>query len=73
MKRYLIKVFMLIFSLLVVSLPAFSQGTQDSPRLVLKEREFDAGKVLEGEIIRHDFVILNDGNAALKINRVSPG
>jgi len=63
---------LLIFILLIISWPVFSQDTQQVPNLSLKEGEFDFGKVKEGSRISHDFTVLNQGEAVLEIKKVSP-
>ena len=41
--------------------------------MVVKEREFDFGKVKEGAVITHSFQILNLGNETLTVVKVKPG
>lgn len=43
------------------------------PKLVLKEKVFDFGNVIQGEIIEHAFIVANEGDKALEITRVNPG
>lgn len=43
------------------------------PRAVVVEPMFDAGQVAKGEQIVHDFLIKNEGQAPLQIERVEPG
>lgn len=45
----------------------------DQPKCVVKEVEFDAGKVPKGTAIVHDFIVENTGKATLSIIRVQPG
>ena len=44
----------------------------DQPKAVIKELEFDAGKVIKGDPIKHDFIVENQGKATLEITRVQP-
>jgi len=64
---------LLIVILLMFPCTAFSQDTPEIPKLALKEREFDFGKVKEGSRITHEFIIQNKGTAPLEIKKVSPG
>jgi hypothetical protein len=74
MKKYLAAACLLGISFLFISFPAFPQDPQEGTAgLLLKEQEFDYGKVNEGSIIEHDFIILNQGDAVLEIRKVSPG
>ena len=41
-----------------------------SPRIEFSSVEFDFGKVLSGELVRHNFVFTNSGNGLLLINDV---
>jgi hypothetical protein len=67
------KVFLLIVISLILDAPAFSQDTPGISVLVLKEREFDFGKVKEGSRITHEFTVQNKGTVPLEIKKVSPG
>jgi hypothetical protein len=40
------------------------------PRAVFKERAHDFGKVKQGDVVNHEFVFKNEGNAPLVIDRV---
>lgn len=73
MKKYLVAGCLLIFTLLVISFPSFSQDAQGIPNLALKEQEFDFGKVKEGSRIIHEFIVQNKGTVPLEIKKVSPG
>jgi uncharacterized protein YgiM (DUF1202 family) len=61
---------LLALSLLVLvgALPAAAQA----PKLVVTETTFDAGAVPKGEVIEHDFVVKNSGDADLLILSVKP-
>ena len=41
--------------------------------MVLEEQKFDFGEVKEGEVISHDFKVLNQGDQTLEIKNVKPG
>jgi hypothetical protein len=43
------------------------------PKMVLPEKLHDAQEVKQGEIVRHTFPVLNEGDELLKIKRVQPG
>jgi hypothetical protein len=59
--------------ILVVPWGSHSQDTEKDPSLALTEKEFDAGEVMEGSIISHDFMVLNKGDAPLEIRRIAAG
>lgn len=72
MKKYLATYCLLIFTLLVIFFPAFSQDTQGIPNLSLRERDFDFGEVKVGSRMSHPFTVRNKGTATLEIKKVSP-
>lgn len=41
------------------------------PRVVFKEKQWDFGKIKQGDVVTHEFVFRNEGTAPLKINRVT--
>jgi hypothetical protein len=45
---------------------------KDPPKAVVGELEFDAGTVNKGDVIKHDFMVKNDGKGILEITRVQP-
>ena len=47
--------------------------TTVGPKIVVKEKSFDAQQVKEGEIIVHNFKVLNTGDSPLEIKKVKPG
>lgn len=55
-----------------VLLAAF-QVQADGPRATVPEDSYEFAAVVEGVPVLHDFVIRNDGNAALHIERVRAG
>ncbi len=65
-----IALFILLF-LLVVTYVRAEEPTA-APVAKFPETRFDAGKVQEGAILRHDFAITNEGNAALTIQDLVP-
>lgn len=44
-----------------------------APKLVVKEKEFHFGDVAGGEVLSHEFVVSNEGDAVLEIQNVKPG
>ena len=52
---------------------AAEAGENPSPRMKLESKEFDGGSVIEGDSVRHDFVVFNEGDAPLEIHKVVPG
>jgi hypothetical protein len=44
-----------------------------SPAAVLPESQYRFGTTVEGDIVRHDFILLNKGNADLKIENIKTG
>ena len=50
-----------------------AEGQQGVPVIEVKERSFDFGTVSRGEVVKHDFQVLNRGDAPLKIENVKPG
>lgn len=41
------------------------------PRVVFKEKEWDFGRIKQGEVVTHEFIFRNEGTAPLKITRVT--
>jgi hypothetical protein len=66
------KIFFVMSILISIPLSAYPQDNQ-GPKMVLKEKVFDFGKVRQGEVIKHAFSVLNKGDQPLKIIRVKPG
>ncbi len=52
---------------------AAEAGENPSPRIKLQSIEFDGGSVIEGDSVQHDFVVFNEGDAPLEIQKVAPG
>jgi hypothetical protein len=67
--------FVRIVCIALFSLHSYSAPAQEvlGPKMVLKEQEFDFKEVKEGEIIKHTFQVLNEGDERLEIKKVSPG
>jgi hypothetical protein len=42
------------------------------PKMVLKERVFDFGEIMEGKVLKHEFIVLNKGKGRLEISKVVP-
>jgi len=56
---------------LLVPLIAGAQG--GSPAAVLPEVHYRFGTAIEGETVRHDFILQNKGSADLKIEKIKTG
>ena len=44
-----------------------------APRMVLERSDYDFQAVEEGEVLRHDFIVRNEGDKPLEIEKVTPG
>ena len=68
-------VLMTIIFTSLVFLCAYSAYAQEvlGPKMTLKERVFDFKEVKEGEVIEHTFIVLNQGEETLEIEKVKPG
>ena len=49
------------------------QGQAGVPMIVVEEPTYDFGQVSEGEVVTHDFRVVNKGTAPLEIKNVKPG
>src|SRR5262245_52080705 len=47
-------------------------GGAATPRISFAKESFDFGKINSGDIVKHDFVFTNMGNAVLEITEVRP-
>jgi hypothetical protein len=47
-------------------------SAQSGPKLVIPQNEFDFGSVSQGQKVEHDFVVRNDGDEDLVIQRIAP-
>jgi hypothetical protein len=43
------------------------------PKMVLPEELYNAEEVKQGDVVSHDFPVLNKGDQPLEIKRVQPG
>ena len=43
------------------------------PKMVLPEKLYNAQEVKQGDVVKHDFPVLNEGDQPLEIKRVQPG
>jgi hypothetical protein len=53
--------------------PAKADAKVNGPRIEFSQRTFDFGKVKTTDILKHDFLVTNTGNAVLEITEVTPG
>jgi hypothetical protein len=72
MKRLLYVTFFIMFWVVLNFTMGWAQ-TPTGPKMVIKEKSFDAQEVREGEIIVHDFKVFNTGDSPLEIEKVRPG
>jgi hypothetical protein len=66
----------LLGSLVVLIWSGFSQSKEEKQAAPVMEVEmptYDFDQVSEGDIVKHDFRVLNRGTAALEIKNVKPG
>ncbi len=70
MNKFLLS--LITVTLVATALPCRGQ-TISAPRMVLEETSFDFGKVDEGTVVEHDFIVVNKGNQPLEIMKVVPG
>ena len=68
---------LVLFGFLVVLIwSGFSQSNEKKQAVPVMEVEmpiYDFDQVSEGEVVKHDFRMLNRGNAPLEIKDVKPG
>lgn len=55
---------------ILLCLGTISYG-EKGPKIIFKEDSFDFGKIKQGEVVSHKFVFTNEGDAPLKINKVT--
>ncbi|MFN0060223.1 MAG: DUF1573 domain-containing protein [Planctomycetota bacterium] len=53
--------------------PPIPPAAGEQPKIRIDKVEYDWGKILQGETVRHTFKVHNDGNAPLRIQQVKPG
>ncbi|MDP3069733.1 MAG: DUF1573 domain-containing protein [Opitutaceae bacterium] len=76
----LVKIAAVLFTVapLAGALPALAQAAPTvaakagGPRITFSETVFDFGKVKSSDVLRHDFIVTNTGNALLEISNVTP-
>lgn len=54
----------------------FTQAVEEevsAPVIEVEEPTYDFQQVPQGEVVKHDFRVLNRGNAPLEISKVKPG
>ena len=72
MKKWSLSGLLLLLLVFASPFPVVAQEKK-GPDVSLTEREFDFGEVKQGEVIRHTFKVINQGDETLKIEKVSPG
>jgi hypothetical protein len=65
--------FLLMTVTFAFAVPAAGAAETTGPKIEFASPIHDFGKVKQGEVIRHDFVVKNTGNAVLEIKDVQPG
>jgi hypothetical protein len=56
-----------------VTVPVIAKAQGSAPAAVLPESDYRFGTAVEGEIVRHDFILHNKGKADLKIEKIKTG
>jgi hypothetical protein len=67
------RIFVFCLATLLISLVVDARSLAESaqaPKMVLKERIFDFKQVYEGQTVTHNFLVFNQGDDTLKIERV---
>ena len=72
MKRLLYVTSFLMFWVVVTFTTVWAQ-TNAGPKMVIKEKIFDAQQIKEGQTIEPHFKVLNTGDSPLEIKKVKPG
>ncbi len=72
------RLFLLMFSLLwILPLPAdttaSSSATQGTPRITIPDPGYQFDPAIEGDVVTHEFTLINTGNAPLEILKVQAG
>ena len=67
--------FGVFFSISLVSLCLATGWAQQArgPKMVLPEKLYEAQAVKQGDIVTHEFPVLNEGDQPLEIKKVQPG
>jgi hypothetical protein len=66
----------ILFSTALMAVAAFTPTSLlavDGPNIQFQATTYDFGKVKQGEVVRHDYIFTNTGNAVLEILGVKPG
>jgi hypothetical protein len=63
----------LLFTGMLLVMWTGPSGAQEGPVIEIDAPTHDFGQVTEGEIVKHDFRVLNRGRTALEIKHVKPG
>jgi len=71
MKHRYLNVMLAIACCLLVPLIAGAQ--KEFPAAVLPEAHYRFGTAIEGEIVRHDYILYNQGRAELTIEKIKTG
>jgi len=50
-----------------------NQAVQPTPKLVTEETVHSFDPVVDGAVVTHDFVVVNEGDAVLNISKVKTG
>jgi hypothetical protein len=56
-----------------VTASPLAQAKGNQPAAVLPEAEYGFGTAIEGETVKHDFILYNKGQADLKIEKIETG
>lgn len=73
MKKWL---FLLILALLwqpPLSLADTSVSTQATPRITIPDPSYQFDPAIEGDVVTHEFTLINSGNALLEILKIQTG
>ena len=64
-----------VAALILTAVTAVPGGAEkiSAPRMVLEQTDFDFREVEEGEVLTHDFIVRNEGDKPLEIEKVAPG
>jgi hypothetical protein len=71
-KKWSLSGLLLLLLVFASTFPVVAQEKK-GPNVSLPERKFDFGEVKQGEVIRHTFKVINQGDETLIIEKVSPG
>ena len=67
---------MLLGCLVLLVVAGFTQAAEEQgagPAIQIEEPMYDFRQVSQGEVVKHDFRVLNGGAAPLEIKSVKPG